>query len=248
MASTSRSPWPSSQNASRDQMSVAGAPSATIPAMTVRTPSLRCTWLIALAPVPQHGDRVAAAHHHVPGLQAQPDVGPVEDLLDLPRGLHVGPGLRVEGGLVAAVAAAAHHPGQALGEPAPRRRRRGRARAAQRTGRAGRAAARLPASARVGRGGGPGRYGRTASNVSSSASRSRALPPARHGRRRAAPGSRRPGPGPARPAARPAVAAAQVRRPARGRCPRNRPRPPGRARLIPSGTFGSWPTVISNAP
>src|SRR5215472_8542378 len=73
----------------------------------------------AVAPVPEHGDRVTAAHHHVPGLQAEPDVGPVEHLADLPRGLHIRAGLRVEGGLIAAVAAAAYHPGQALGEPAP---------------------------------------------------------------------------------------------------------------------------------
>src|SRR6516165_8385155 len=73
----------------------------------------------ALSPVPEHGHRVAPAEHHVPGLQAQPDIGAVEYLLDLPGGLHVGPGLRVERGLVATVAAAADHPGQARGEPAP---------------------------------------------------------------------------------------------------------------------------------
>jgi hypothetical protein len=62
---------------------------------------------------------VTPAEHHVPGLQAQPDVGAVEHLLDLPGGFHVGPGLGVERGLIATVAAAADHPGQAAGEPAP---------------------------------------------------------------------------------------------------------------------------------
>ena len=73
-----------------------------------------------VAQVAQHGHRVAAAEQHVPGLQAQPDVGHLEHALDLPRRLDVGAGLRVEGRLVAPVTAAVDHPGQAGREPSPR--------------------------------------------------------------------------------------------------------------------------------
>jgi hypothetical protein len=55
-----------------------------------------------VAEVPQHRDRIAAEQHG-PGLQAQPDVGYLEDPLDFPRRLDVCAGLQVEGRLVAVV-------------------------------------------------------------------------------------------------------------------------------------------------
>src|SRR6516225_3055603 len=73
----------------------------------------------APAPVPEHGHRVSPAEHHVPGFQAQPDVGAVEHLLDLPGGLDLRPRLRVERGLGATVTAPAAHAGEAASEPAP---------------------------------------------------------------------------------------------------------------------------------
>ena len=118
-ASTSRSPSPSAQNASLVQISVTGASSVTIPVMTAEPGVLQVHVVDPVAEVAQHRHRVAAAEQHVPGLQAQPDVGHVEHPLDLPRRLDVGPGLGVEGRLVAAVTAAGEHRGQPGREPPP---------------------------------------------------------------------------------------------------------------------------------
>ena len=43
-----------------------------------------------------HGHRVPAAHHHVPGVQAEPEVGVGHEAVDLLRGFHQGADVRVQ--------------------------------------------------------------------------------------------------------------------------------------------------------
>ena len=52
---------------------------------------------------------IAAADEDVTGLEAEPDIGDLEDSLDLPRSLHEGSRLGVEGRLVTTVATTREH-------------------------------------------------------------------------------------------------------------------------------------------
>ena len=217
-------------------MSVAGASSAMMPCHHRPDAVLQVHVVDPRAPVAQH-----AASGSPPPIIMCPVSrhSPMSDTSStrahLPRRLDVGPGLRVEGRLVAAVAAAGHHLGEALPEPLPRvgvqaeRRVRGRP--------ARLAPARLVAV--VGQGG-PRRRPRQVrrsgvERVEQRVQFAAASARARRGRRTAAPGTRPPGRAPAPRAARPASPRCRGSRRGRGRCPRSRPRPPGRARSSPLG-------------
>src|SRR5207237_9315897 len=73
------------------------------------------------ARLPQpHGDhRVATAEQQVARVEAKTDLGELEHLLYLPLGLDVRAGLVMQGGLVAALAAAGERHCDAVGETLP---------------------------------------------------------------------------------------------------------------------------------
>src|SRR5579872_7330592 len=71
------------------------------------------------SPIVHRSPRVPAAEQQVSRVEAEPDRGELEHLLDLPRGLDVGAGLVVEGRLVAPLAAPGHRFLEVAGETPP---------------------------------------------------------------------------------------------------------------------------------